>query len=354
MIGEIGALAGLPRTATMKASTNVTLFEIERDRLLELSLKSPNILLSAVQQLGRQLGAVNEALSLYSNGLAALEERTFDDSLLLDLDNPSPSLASFSQAFKRFANQIHVKWRQHDDMAAAALIQQSFLPNLKSLDILDKNIKVAGTMRPTREIGGDFYDLFMIDQKKVALVIGDVCGKGTPASLFTAIVVTLIRTICQTYSDPATAIYRVNKALCANNESMMFATAFYGILDIETGELQYVNCGHVSPALIPKIGDVKRLMPTTIPLAIDETAIIKAGQYFMEPGDTLILITDGVTESMNLSQEEFSDYRFSKMLPRFREKNPEEILTDILSEVESFSGEAEQYDDIGCLIVQLS
>jgi len=354
LIGEIGALAGLARTASMKAATNVTVFEIEKDRLLELSLKSPDILLSAVQQLGRQLGAVNEALALYSNGLKALEERTFDDSLLLDLDNPSPSLASFSEAFKRFANQIHVKRRQYDDMAAAALIQQSFLPNLKSLNILDKNIKVAGIIRPTREVGGDFYDLFMIDPNKVALVIGDVCGKGTPASLFTAIIVTLMRTICRNYADPATAISHINRALCVNNESMMFATAFYGTLDIKTGELQYVNCGHVSPALISNTGEVRILKPTTIPLAIDESATIATGHDFMEPGDTLILITDGVTESMNISQEEFSYNRFLNMLPKFRELNPEDILIDILHNVESFSQGVEQFDDIGCLIVQRS
>ena len=135
---------------------------------------------------------------------------------------------------------------------------------------------------------------------------------------------------------------------------MMFATAFYGTLDIETGELQYVNCGHVSPALISNTGEVRILTPTTIPLAIDESATIATGHDFMEPGDTLILITDGVTESMNISQEEFSYNRFLNMLPKFRELNPEDILIDILHNVESFSQGVEQFDDIGCLIVQRS
>ena len=352
LIGEIGALAGLPRTASMRASGDVVLFEIARERLLELGLKYPNILLSAVQQLGRQLGGVNEALALYSNALSALETRTFDASILKDLDNPSPSLAAFSKAFKRFANQISVKRRQDDDMAAAALIQQSFLPKIDALNLFGDRLQVAGAIRPTREVGGDFYDIFSISDDRVAIVIGDVCGKGTPASLFTAIVVTLIRTICREHPDPATAISRVNKALCADNESMMFATVFYGVLNISTRVLEYVNCGHVSPVILSPQETPRRLTPTAIPLAIDDGVMIKAGSTTLTEGDTLILITDGVTESMNVAQREYGEGRFSNLLNEINRLSPNDMMASIFDDVDAFSEGAEQSDDIGCLVVR--
>ena len=352
LIGEIGALAGLPRTASMRASGDVVLFEIARERLLELGLKYPNILLSAVQQLGRQLGGVNEALALYSNALSALETRTFDASILKDLDNPSPSLAAFSEAFKRFANQISVKRRQDDDMAAAALIQQSFLPKIDALNLFGDRLQVAGAIRPTREVGGDFYDIFSISGDRVAIVIGDVCGKGTPASLFTAIVVTLIRTICREHPDPATAISRVNKALCADNESMMFATVFYGVLNISTRVLEYVNCGHVSPVILSPQETPRRLTPTAIPLAIDDGVMIKAGSTIMTEGNTLILITDGVTESMNVTQQEYGEGRFSNLLNEINRLSPKDMMASIFDDVDAFSEGAEQSDDIGCLVVR--
>jgi serine phosphatase RsbU (regulator of sigma subunit) len=352
LIGEIGALAGLPRTASMRASGDVVLFEIARERLLELGLKYPNILLSAVQQLGRQLGGVNEALALYSNALSALETRTFDASILKDLDNPSPSLAAFSEAFKRLANKISVKRRQDDDMAAAALIQQSFLPKIDALNLFGDRLQVAGAIRPTREVGGDFYDIFSISDDRVAIVMGDVCGKGTPASLFTAIVVTLIRTICREHPDPATAISRVNKALCADNESMMFATVFYGVLNISTRVLEYVNCGHVSPVILSPQETPRRLTPTAIPLAIDDGVMIKAGSTTLTEGDTLILITDGVTESMNVAQREYGEGRFSNLLNEINRLSPKDMMASIFDDVDAFSEGAEQSDDIGCLVVR--
>jgi serine phosphatase RsbU (regulator of sigma subunit) len=336
----------------MRASGDVVLFEIARERLLELGLKYPNILLSAVQQLGRQLGGVNEALALYSNALSALETRTFDNSILADLDNPSPSLAAFSEAFKRFANQISVKRRQDDDMAAAALIQQSFLPKIDALNLFGDRLQVAGAIRPTREVGGDFYDIFSISDDRVAIVIGDVCGKGTPASLFTAIVVTLIRTICREHPDPATAISRVNKALCADNESMMFATVFYGVLNISTRVLEYVNCGHVSPVILSSQETPRRLTPTAIPLAIDDGVMIKAGLTIMAEGDTLILITDGVTESMNVAQQEYGEGRFSNLLNEINRLSPKDMMASIFDDVDALSEGAEQSDDIGCLVVR--
>ncbi|HEY8138376.1 MAG TPA: cyclic nucleotide-binding domain-containing protein, partial [Methylocystis sp.] len=127
LVGEIGAFADLERTASVKAVGAARVFRIGRAPLLELGRKSPELLMSVVRQLGQQIDSVNKAVALYTNALAALEKREFDEAILSDLAAPSPRLAEFAGAFRRFAGQILGKRRQQDEMAAAAMIQKSFL-----------------------------------------------------------------------------------------------------------------------------------------------------------------------------------------------------------------------------------
>ena len=130
LVGEIGAFADLERTASVKAIGAARVFRIGRARLLELGRNSPELLMSVVRQLGQQIDSVNKAVALYTNALEALERREFDEAILNDLAAPSPRLAEFAGAFRRFADQIHGKRRRQDEMAAAAMIQKSFLPGI--------------------------------------------------------------------------------------------------------------------------------------------------------------------------------------------------------------------------------
>ncbi len=351
LIGEIGAFAGLPRTASIKATTHARLFELPRPQLIQLGLTSPGILLATVEQLGRQIAAVNEALAIYSDALAALEKREFDSRILKDLDNPPPALAAFATVFHRFANEIVVKRRRQDEMASAALIQQSFLPKVDAINRLRDDIEVAGRIRPTREVGGDFYDFFMLDDDRIAFAIGDVCGKGTPASLFTSIVVTLLRTIGRDRKDAAGVIERANSLLSEDNEAAMFATVFFGVLDLRSGELQYANCGHVPPVHLSADGETRRLASTGMPLAIDASLTARTLSCHLEPGDRLVLITDGVTEAMNRVNEEFGDARFVDAVQQARKAPPNEMLARVFEVVDAFAEGVEQADDIGCLII---
>lgn len=352
LIGEIGALAALPRTASIKAATHARLYEITRPQLLELGLQSPQLLLSAIEQLGRRIASVNEALAVYSDALAALENRQFDSGILEDLDNPPPALASFAAAFRRFANEIVGKRRQQDEMTSAALIQQSFLPKDDALNKARADIEVAGRIRPTRQVGGDFYDFFLLDDDRLAFSIGDVCGKGTPASLFTSIVVTLLRTVGRDRRDVADVIARTNSLLCADNEATMFATVFFGVLDLRSGALTYANCGHVAPVHLSAQGEMRRLKPTGLPLAIDAGRAARTETCRLEPGEKLILITDGVTEAMNAAKEEFGEARFIDALTQSAGAAPREMLSTLFAVVDAFAAGVEQADDIGCLIVE--
>lgn len=352
LLGEIGAFAGLPRTASIKAATEARLYEISRGELVELGRQSPDLLLGAVEQLGRQIATVNEALALYANALAALEKREFDSRILSDLDDPPPALAAFAAAFHRFATEIVGKRRREDEMASAAFIQQSLLPKEAMINRLRPDMEIAARMRPAREVGGDFYDFFVLDDDRIAFTIGDVCGKGTPASLFASIVVTLLRTLGRDRGDVATVVNRANLLLCEDNDATMFATVFFGVLDLRNGLMTYANCGHVAPAHLSRNGHVARLKATGAALGIDSACVARATQTRFEPGDKLILVTDGVTEAMNAGKEEFGERRFVAAVETGLQESPREMVSRLFAAVDAFAQGEEQSDDIGCLTIE--
>ena len=352
LIGEIGALAGLARTASVKALTPARVFRISRAQLFELARKSPELLMAVVRQLGQQINSVIKAVALYTNALTALERRELDKEILEDLANPSPELAEFSAAFRRFANQILSKQRQQAEVASASLIQQSFLPTESSVDLTDSDFEISAKIRPAREVGGDFYDFFELSADQVAIVIGDVCGKGIPASIFMAVVVTVLRTAAREQPDAATTIARTNAILCRDNAASLFATAFYGVLNIRSGTLDYCNCGHNAPLHILASGESSRLTATELPLALYTDRPYAASRIHLNPGDDLILFTDGVTEALNTMKQEFGDSLLEETLLGARGLTAAGLVSRLFSTVDSFAQGAEQADDIACVVIR--
>jgi len=352
LIGEIGALTGLARTASVKALAPARVFRIGRAQLFELGQKSPELLMSVVRQLGQEIDSVNRAVALYTNALAALERREFDMGILDDLVNPSAQLTEFSAAFRRFADQILSKRRQQDEMASAALIQQSFLPKESTVNLTDGDAEIRAKIRPTREVGGDFYDFFMLDADRLAIVIGDVCGKGIPASLFMAVVVTVLRTAAREEPDAASTIARANALLCRDNAASLFATAFYAVLNLRNGTLEYCNCGHNAPVHLPASGEPRRLAATGLPLALFADRPAAVSWIQLNPGDDLILFTDGVTEALSPLEEEFGDPLLVETLLSNRNSTTAELVSRLFAAVDDFAQGEEQADDITCVAVR--
>jgi phosphoserine phosphatase RsbU/P len=352
LIGEIGALTGLARTASVRALAPARVFRIGRAQLFELGQKSPELLMSVVRQLGQEIDSVNRAVALYTNALAALEKREFDMGILDDLVNPSAQLTEFSAAFRRFADQILSKRRQQDEMASAALIQQSFLPKESTVNLTDSDFEVRAKIRPTRQVGGDFYDFFMLDADRLTIVIGDVCGKGIPASLFMAVVVTVLRTAAREEPDAASTIARANALLCRDNAASLFATAFYAVLNLRNGTLEYCNCGHNAPVHLPASGEPRRLAATGLPLALfaDRPAAVSCIQ--LNPGDDLILFTDGVTEALSPLEEEFGEPLLVETLLSNRNSTTAELVSRLFAAVDNFAQGEEQADDITCVAIR--
>jgi sigma-B regulation protein RsbU (phosphoserine phosphatase) len=352
LVGEIGAVAGIARTASVKAAAPSQVLRIERDRLLELGHRSPEFLVGLVRQLGRQFDAVNKAVALYTNALEALEQREVDSALLAELTNSAPQLSEFSTAFRRLADHIVSNRRRHDELASAALIQRSFLPNDSTVDLGEGAVEIRARMRPAREVGGDFYDFFPLDEERMIIAIGDVCGKGMPSSLFMAVAVTVLRMAAREEADVASAIARANALLCRDNIASLFATCFFAVLDLRRGVLEYCNCGHNAPIHLLASGEIRRLEATGVPLAMLEDRSASVACVKFGPGDDLILFSDGVTEAINPADEEFGEELLLETLVRHREKETEELIATVFSAVDDFARGAAQADDITCVAVR--
>jgi sigma-B regulation protein RsbU (phosphoserine phosphatase) len=208
-------------------------------------------------------------------------------------------------------------------------------------------------MIPAQEVGGDFYDFFMIDEEQLGFVVGDVSGKGVGAAMFMAITKTLLKATA-VQGNPAQACVRhVNKVLYPESVRGLFVTGFYGILDIETGVINYCNAGHNHPYVLRADGEVELIEPPKgLALCLTEDFHYKAGQLSLSKGDTLFMYTDGVNEAINAAREEFGVERIVECLKEEAGRKPAELVRDIFRQVEGFSGGISQSDDITMLALQ--
>ncbi len=201
-----------------------------------------------------------------------------------------PELIDFSHSFVRLAEQITIKRQRFEEMANAAAIQRSMLPPQFRREHAFAAVDLYGEVHPAREVGGDFFDYFIIDDRRLALSIGDV---GVPASLFMAITQSLIRLVLRDGGDRAVNLERVNNLLAASNEEAMFATAFCALIDVATSDLTYSNCGHNPPLLLQRNGMIEQLRPTGPPLAASPGARFKTAMRSIAAGDRLVLFRTG-------------------------------------------------------------
>jgi len=349
LLGELGAFAKLPRTATVRALAPVQALRIGRDELLAIGRANPDLLLAIIQQLGEHTGTVNRALGFYTNALAALERPDFDPAILDALLNPAPEMVSFARTFRTMAEQITLRRRQHDEMASAASIQRAMLPPPLPAESCGGCVALHAAMRPAREIGGDFYDFFAIGDDRLGIVIGDVSGKGVPASLFMAMTRTIIRLVARQDDDLAIGIGRANALLSADNDSAMFVTLLYGVLDIASGVLTYCNCGHNPPLVVRGDGTRERLTLTGLPLGVMPDADYATRTVALAPGDRLVLYTDGVTEASTADGAEFGEARLEAAIDALRRGSATAMVDGIIERVDAFAAGAPQADDITCL-----
>lgn len=240
------------------------------------------------------------------------------------------------------------------DLHLAAKIQSDALPKDFPAFPNRNEFDLFACMIPARDIGGDFYDYFMIDDDRLALVIADVSGKGMPAALFMMAAKNLIKSVCRIRrDDPADILETVNRQLCDGNEESFFITAWFGILTISSGELQYANAGHEHPAICRKGASYNlRKEKHGLPLAIEKDAVYKNESIRLNKGDIVYLYTDGVTDSRNEEGVLFGEKRLVESLNRETNIDVNKVIENVLWNIDGFIGEAVQHDDITMLILQ--
>ncbi len=246
------------------------------------------------------------------------------------------------------------------ELEEARRLQLSMVPANFPVPTPERPIEIFATMDPAREVGGDLYDYYYLDDGRLCFLIGDVSDKGVPSALFMArtkevvhIVSTLFRPANQKHASAAQILAQVNSALCRDNKALMFVTLFIGIIDPQNGELEFCNAGHNAPFLVTRSGGLSEISGSKgRPLGIRSTSIYESGHLKLDFDDFLLLFTDGVTESMNERGELFGEERVERILRSHVPPGPTSVIPAIMSAIVQFRGASPQADDITMLALR--
>ncbi len=239
------------------------------------------------------------------------------------------------------------------ELSVAAQIQADMLPRIFPPYPDRKEFDLYATMTPAKEVGGDFYDFFLIDHDHIGLVMADVSGKGVPAALFMVIAKTLIKTRAQQGGGPAEILRDVNEKLCEGNEAELFVTVWLGILQISTGKGLAANAGHEHPVIRRKDGKYELVVYRHAPAVATLNGIrFREHSFELYPGDTLFVYTDGVPEATNIDNELFGTDRMLATLNSVPDAGPKELLMNVKKSIDQFVGSAPQFDDITMMGLQ--
>jgi len=275
-----------------------------------------------------------------------------------DIDGNTFSLVSFDElthaveSQRRVAEEkLEAERRAAQELVIATQVHSRLFP--QSMPQL-KSLEYAGACIPARAVGGDYYDFLSLGPDRLGFVIADVAGKGIAAALLMANLQANLRSqFALALEQPQRMLQKVNRLFCDNTPDGAFATLFFGDYDDSSGYLRYVNCGHLCALLLRRDGSFDRLESTSTVLGIFKTWECAVGESSLRRGDLLALYTDGVTESMDHSAEEFGEDRLVESLRRHRELCPQSLLTSVVADVRAFSPH-EQHDDITLIIAKRS
>jgi phosphoserine phosphatase RsbU/P len=349
MVGEVGAFTDVSRTATVVARGPIRAVRFTRDDLISAGARSPAFLRSIMIKLGQYITTFNNALGFYTNALNAIEQETFDLRLLDDLMQPTPELVNFAETFRRMARQVVLRQEHREEMANAAAIQRAFLPEFL-LTNSGAKIDLHAEMVPAKEVGGDLYDFFLIDERRLAITIADVCGKGIPASLFMAVTQSVLRLVLRQVGELADHIRAANELLISFNKETLFATLFCGVLNLTTGALTFCNCGHNAPLILRKGEEsLQRLTGTGPPLGLVAGVEYATRLVQLTNDDCVVLFTDGITEAFNELNQAYGDSRLEHTIKKGRDDSAQELIARIFDSVRQFAGDVPQSDDMTCL-----
>lgn len=311
------------------------------------------ITMKVSQNITKPISALNDEVKQLGNGSFDYTSNitTGDEieELSLSFESMTAELKSYIENLSKVTAE---KERIGAELDVATKIQASMLPSIFPPFPGRSEFDIYASMQPAKEVGGDFYDFFLIDENTLAVVIADVSGKGVPAALFMVIAKTLIKNNAQYGKSPKEVFEVVNNILCENNDAGMFVTVFMGYLDIITGKFTYVNAGHNPPLLCDGEKFTWLQSKPGFVLAGLEDMFYKQYEIILKPGNELLLYTDGVTEAVNNENVLFGDPRLMETVNRLIDLPLKEFTVSIKREINKFAEGAEQSDDITTLTLR--
>lgn len=310
-----------------------------RQSVMSLGLRS--ILCSPLQVKDQMLGAIYVDNRLHA-GIFMNDD--------LELLNAIASSAAIAIENARLYQVAVDKGRMERELSMARTVQTGLIP--EEIPEL-KGWQFAASWLPAREVAGDFYDFIPTDSDDIGLVIADVTDKGMGAALFMALTRSMVRASLEQAATPAEAITNANRLVCANSSSAMPVTLFYGRVGPENGEMVYVNAGH-NPPLIYRAdsGEFEELSRTGIVLGVDESLELEQGTAELEPGDFLVMYTDGVPDALNSTEQSFGEDRMRESVVSSASGTAQEICLNLLQALQEFIGGADPFDDITLLVAK--
>ncbi len=290
--------------------------------------------------------------SIYGlSAIAQLRIHTGDE-----IENLASSIQKMEQDITNYIDNLAVvtaeKERISTELHVATQIQASMLPCIFPPFPDRSEFDIYASMNPAKEVGGDFYDFFMVDESHIAIVMADVSGKGVPAALFMVIGKTLIKDHTTPGRDLGEVFMEVNKLLCEGNGEELFITAFEGVLDLKTGQFNFVNAGHEMPFIRRQGQYTPEKIRAGFVLAGMDMTRYRMGTLQMEPGDAIFQYTDGVTEATNANNELYGMERLEAVLNKNSTAAPDALLPAVKADIDAFVGDAPQFDDITMLCME--
>jgi sigma-B regulation protein RsbU (phosphoserine phosphatase) len=319
-------------TASVRAHTTTQTLEMTRQDFDRLLHRYPSLAYDMVRQMSLRL------------------EDT-ENTTILELREKNQQLTTAYQELKTAQEQLVIKERLERELTIARQIQESILPDsLPELEGFD----IAALTIPARAVGGDYYDFIPINRHRFGLVIGDACDKGIPAALFINLTNSLVHIEAPRNPSPEACLQLVNHHLIEMSHSGMFVTLLYGILDI-SGRFDYCRAGHPHPVVLDQhMQVVEAVSSPGMPLGIDENIVLDAQTVVIPPGGLIVIYSDGLSEALDSSDNQFGVERLLKALPAISSLPASQICSLIWKEVQEFVGEQPQSDDFTIIVIRRS
>lgn len=298
------------------------------------------------------------AIGLVESKMAALSDFRVEVNTGDELEELAHSfqymVSELNEYIQNLSRVTAEKERIGAELDVARHIQASMLPCIFPAFPERHEFDIYASMTPAKEVGGDFYDFFLVDDDHLALVMADVSGKGVPAALFMMISKTLLKSAAQSGLSPKAVLEKVNDQLCENNEAEMFVTVWLGILEISTGKMKCANAGHEYPAIMRKGGSFELFKDKHgFVLAGMEGARYREYELELDAGDRLVVYTDGVPEATNASNTLYGTDRMLRALNAAEGGSCRQLLEALHRDVDEFAGGADQFDDITMLCIEM-